>query len=144
MKKRGHHYKCYKNSKNHKIISSTPLPQKMYQLKWKGQILWKTWSIKIDSGRNRRIAVQPIKEIKILIKIFKNLPTRKTLDPDNSLVMVSTHKKEITPILHKTLSEMKNERTYPHSFYEICITLYLKPVKDNVSKKIIDQWTLWA
>ena len=68
--------------------------------------------------------------------VIKNLPKYKSLGPDGFTgEFYQTFRKELMPILLKLFQKISEEGTFPNSFYEVTITLILKPDKDNTQKK---------
>ena len=70
------------------------------------------------------------------LKLIKNLPTNKSSGPDGFTVeFYQTFREELTPILLKLFQTIAEERTFPHSFYEVTITLIPKPDRDTTKKE---------
>ena len=68
--------------------------------------------------------------------VIKNLPKYKSLGPYGFTgEFYQTFRKELMPILLKLFQKIAEEGTFPNSFYEVTITLILKPDKDNTQKR---------
>ena len=68
--------------------------------------------------------------------MIKNLPKNKSPGPDGFTgEFYQTFREELMPILLKLFQKIAKKRTLTNSFYEITITLVLKPVKDNTEKE---------
>ena len=71
---------------------------------------------------------------------IKNLPIKKTPDPDDFTVEVpQILEGYLTPILSKFFQKIKEEAILPNSFYLANITLIPRQTKVSVEKKTIDQ-----
>ena len=69
--------------------------------------------------------------------VIKKLPTNKSPEPDGFTgEFYQTYKEEIITSLLKLFQKIAEERTLLHSFYEVSITLILKPDKDITHKKL--------
>ena len=72
-------------------------------------------------------------EIEIVIK---KVSTHKSPGPDGfTEEFYKTFKKELTPILHRLLQKVQEERRLPNSFYDASIILIPKPDKDTTKKE---------
>ena len=70
--------------------------------------------------------------------VIKNLPKYKSLGPYGFTgEFYQTFRKELMPILLKLFQKISEEGTFPNSFYEVTITLILKPDKDNIKRKLL-------
>ena len=68
--------------------------------------------------------------------VIKNLPKDKSPGPDGFTgEFYQTFRDELMPILLKRFQKISEEGTFPNSFYEVTITLILKPDKDNTQKR---------
>ena len=68
--------------------------------------------------------------------IIKNLPTNKSLGPDDFTdEFYQKFRGELTPILLKLFQKIAEEGKLPNSFYEATITLILKQDKDTIKRE---------
>ena len=68
--------------------------------------------------------------------VIKNLPTNKSPGPDGFTgEFYQSFGEEPTPILLKLFQNIAEGGTLPNSFYEVTITLILKPDKDTTKKE---------
>ena len=83
-------------------------------------------------NKNRSITSHEIETV------IKNLPTKKSLRPDDFTGKFhQTFREELTPIFLKLFQKIAKKRTLPKSFYKATITLIPKPDKDSTKKKRI-------
>jgi len=69
--------------------------------------------------------------------VIKNLPTNKRPGPHGfTAEFYQKFREEPTPIILKLFQKMEEEGKLPNTFYEMTITLILKPDKDTIKKKI--------
>ena len=67
------------------------------------------------------------------MKLIKNLPTNKRPGPDGfTAEFYQKFREEPTPIILKLFQKMAEEGKLPNIFYEMTITLILKPDKDTI------------
>ena len=95
------------------------------------------YDLLIESGRieNRK---RPIinNEIEAAIKIKQKLPTNENAGPNGFIgEFWHTCREKLIPILPKTLQKMSEERVLLNSFYDVNVTLILKPDKDTTQKR---------
>ena len=68
--------------------------------------------------------------------VTKNLPANKSPGPDGFKgEFYQKFREELTPILLKLLQKIAEKGKLPNSFYEVTITLILKPDKDATKKE---------
>ena len=68
--------------------------------------------------------------------VIKNLPQNKSPGPDGVTgEFYQTFREELMPILLKLFQKIAEKGTLSNSFYEVTITLILKPDKDNTQKR---------
>jgi hypothetical protein len=72
----------------------------------------------------------------MVIVIFKNLPTTKSLGPDRfNAEIYQNFKEDMIPIFLKLFHKIKTKGTLLKSFYEATITLISKPHKNPTKKR---------
>ena len=75
--------------------------------------------------------------------VIRNLPANKSLRPDGfTAEFYQKFREELTPILLKLFQKIAEEGKLPNLFYEVTITLILKPDKDATKKKTTGQYHL--
>ena len=68
--------------------------------------------------------------------VIRNLPGNKSPGPDSfTAEFYQKFREELTPILLKLLQKIAEKGKLPNSFYEVTITLILKPDKDATKKE---------
>jgi hypothetical protein len=96
----------------------------------------------LDAYNQQKFNQKDIKHLNSLITcneieaVIKSVPTKKGPGPDGFMAKFhQTFKEELIPILLKLFQEIESEGTLPNSFYEVSITLILKPNKDATRKQ---------
>ena len=70
--------------------------------------------------------------------VIKNLTKKQSPGPDGFKgEFYQTFREELMPILLKLFQKITEEETLPNPFYEVTITLILKPDKDNIKRKLL-------
>ena len=73
--------------------------------------------------------------------VIRNLPANKTPGPDGfTAEFYQKFQEELTLILLKLFQKIAEEGKLPNLFYEVTITLILKPDKDATKKKTTGQY----
>ena len=73
--------------------------------------------------------------------VIRNLPANKSLRPDGfTAEFYQKFREELTPIPLKLFQKIAEEGKLPNLFYEVTITLILKPDKDATKKETTGQY----